>query len=1074
MKCTAWYATVSILLGGLLRGAPVTFDFEAGTADGWEVVEGDLGRFLCNRPVWYNGQPFGKQKQGFLSTIETSAGPWNDRFTGAAESPVFIPSAPEMSFLIGGGKKSSVYVALYAADGRELARATGHNSHIMRRVDWQVPEAVGQPVFLRLVDGGTASYGWLILDDFRAQGRLDPEGNRVRASARIRRTRSQAVAGLRKQIDLGALRGFLTDLVATYGQDFPQGRALLARLDRHAADLAAFAGDGFLALSDAEFGAAIAKLEEIAAFQREAALAHPLLVSYPILFVARHQYAPGHHNTATLHHTGEPSVNAYRPGGALKLLDPKTGVVSVLVDPGAEGVVRDPEVHFDGRKVIFAMRVARNQNYSIYEVEVAPAKGYAVVPGSLRRLTAEPDATDIDPLYLPDGRIVFSSTREPKYCHCNMHIMANLYRMDGDGANIHQIGKSTLFEGHGSLLPDGRILYYRWEYVDRNYGDAEGLWTVNPDGTNHAIYWANNTVSPAAVFDGRAIPGTDRAACIFGSCHDRPWGALAIIDRSKGIDGKEAVARIWPESARSRISIDGSDLPGPFAPDQFVALPSRYEDPFPLADPRTGRGGTYFLVSRSTVPVPSGKPIRNQNDVNGLKMGIFLVDTAGHEILLHAEEPGCFDPMPLAPHPRPRLIPGRRDYTSPTGTLFVSDVYDGTHMQGVKRGDVIALRVVESVEKRFWTEPLWRCAQFNTEHNGRRVRGNTLNRPAISWAGFETKRILGTVPVAADGSAHFEVPAERFVYFQLLDRDGMMVATMRSGTQVQPGETLGCVGCHDNRLNAPPPKRATTALLRPPSALDGWYGPPRTFNYMAEVQPVWDKHCVGCHDFGKKAGEKLVLARDKELVFNASYVELFRNWGEANARIHTVGLGPAALQAPYAVGSHRSRLVALLKRGHQQVKLSAEEMDRIITWIDLGGPYYPDYACAHPTNVAGRAPLTIPQTKHLGKLTGIRLLDGAGNPGYGTHRLWLSFDRPKLSPCLRKLDQQGDAYREALAIIAAGGEELRANPDADLPGFTYCTEHQAREDKYQRLRERELARRKVLAEGGKTYDAALP
>ncbi|NTV37822.1 MAG: hypothetical protein HGA82_01285, partial [Anaerolineales bacterium] len=96
------------------------------------------------------------------------------------------------------------------------------------------------------------------------------------------------------------------------------------------------------------------------------------------------------------------------------------------------------------------------------------------------------DVDDLDPLYLPDGSIVFSSTREPKYCMCNRHIMANLFRMDADGANIHQIGKSTLFEGHGTLMPDGRILYDRWEYVDRNFGDAQGLWTVNPDGTSHA------------------------------------------------------------------------------------------------------------------------------------------------------------------------------------------------------------------------------------------------------------------------------------------------------------------------------------------------------------------------------------------------------------------------------------------------------------------------------------------------------------------------------------------------------------------------------------------------------------
>ncbi|MBM3861327.1 MAG: hypothetical protein FJ395_17000 [Verrucomicrobia bacterium] len=645
-----------------------------------------------------------------------------------------------------------------------------------------------------------------------------------------------------------------------------------------------------------------------------------------------------------------------------------------------------------------------------------------------------------------------------------MHIMANLYRMDGDGANIHQIGKSTLFEGHASLMPDGRVLYYRWEYVDRNFGDAQGLWTVNPDGTSHASYWANNLASPPAVFDGRSIPGTDRVVCIFGSCHDRPWGAMAIVDRSKGLDSEEAVERIWPASARSLVKNVSA-----FICDSFVPLRSRYEDPFPLVDPRTGVGGKYFLVSRSLKPVPADKKIQRSPDLNELVMGLYLVDTFGNEILLHAEKPGCFDPMPLAAHPRPPAMPERRDYKNATGKMYVSDVYQGTHMQGVRRGDVASLRVVESVEKRVWTSPLWHCAQYVAGSRS----GGTLNRPAISWAGFEVKRILGTVPVEKDGSASFEVPAERFVYFQLLDRNGMMIATMRSGAQVQPGETQACIGCHENRLAMRPPSENLLALRHPPTKLTGWRGPIRSFGYLKEIQPIWDKHCIGCHDFGKKAGEKLVLAGDKELVFNASYVELFQNWGKTNALLNTVGLGLAPINPAYAIGSHRSRLVDVLKRGHNKVTLSAQEMDRIVTWIDIGGPYYPDYSCSHPTNVAGRAPISVAQLNRLGELTGISLSDAQGNPGYAGHRLWITFDRPELSPCLRKLDKASAAYREALAIIRAGQDELRRNPEADMDGFRPCDEHQSRETKYQALRDREQTRRHALAAGRKVFDPGI-
>ena len=305
----------------------------------------------------------------------------------------------------------------------------------------------------------------------------------------------------------------------------------------------------------------------------------------------------------------------------------RSGEVKTLLQT-AEGVIRDPEVFFDGSRIVFSMRKNVADSYHIYEIN-ADGSG-------LRQLTFAKDVDDLDPLYLPDGSIVFSSTREPKYCMCNRHIMANLFRMDADGANIHQIGKSTLWEGHGSLMPDGRILYDRWEYVDRNFGDAQALWTVNPDGTSHAVYWGNNTASPGAVIDGRIIPGTERAICVFGSCHDRPWGALAIVDRSIGLDGVQPVVRTWPPEATNLVRQSGWQI---F--DTFTAVKLKYQNPFPL-------GEKHFLCSRMT-----GK---------GEQMGIYLLDLFGNEVLLHAEAPGCFDPMPLGPRSASAGDTTRRDY----------------------------------------------------------------------------------------------------------------------------------------------------------------------------------------------------------------------------------------------------------------------------------------------------------------------------------------------------------------------------------------------------------------------------
>jgi hypothetical protein len=615
--------------------------------------------------------------------------------------------------------------------------------------------------------------------------------------------------------------------------------------------------------------------------------------------------------------------------------------------------------------------------------------------------------------------------------------MANLFRMDPDGANIHQIGKNTLHEAHASLMPDGRIIYDRWEYVDRNFGDAQGLWTVNPDGTNHAVYYGNNTLAPGGAIDARSIPGAEQVLCIFGSTHDRPWGALTILDRRLGVDGAAPVVRLWPAEAIDLIGGIGASMPVPlnykhtYAFDNLRPIRPKYEDPYPLND-------KYFLCSRMTG--------------NEEQMGIYLVDVFGNELLLHAEQPGCYDPMPLGPRPRPPVVPSRRDFRNEHGCLYVLDVYNGTHMQGVKDGQVKYLRVVESPEKRFWTYVYW--------------DGQGKHCPGMNWHGFENKRILGSVPVEEDGSAYFEVPSGKFVYFQLLDANGMMIQSMRSGTMVQSGETTGCAGCHENRRIAPPPAKATVpmALQRPPSRLTGWYGAARQFSYMAEVQPVLDKHCAGCHDYGKEAGKKLNLARDRTPFFNVSYTDLWQK-----KYIKAIGAGPAQIQQPYSWGSHASTVIEVIRSGHMGIKLDKESFDRLVTWIDINGPYYPYFASAYPENLAGRSPLNDRQIQRLSELTGVNLSELARHSRELGPQV--SFDRPQLSPCLEKLTDHNDPkYVEALGIIRAGKEMLEEHPRADMPGFQACPLDRHRQHKYAMRRHAELCSQEAIRTGTKVYD----
>ena len=785
----------------------------------------------------------------------------------------------------------------------------------------------------------------------------------------------------------------------------------------------------------------------------------PLLTAQPFVFVTRHQYTRGHHNTETFYPSikSEFKTGKFTPGGALKIIDFKTGKETTLLET-ATGIIRDPEVHFDGKRILFSMQKNAADSYHIYEINTDGS--------GLKQLTFVKDADDIDPFYLADDHIGFSSTREPKYCGCNRHIMANLYRMEPDGANIHQISKNTLFDGHGVLLPDGRILYDRWEYVDRNYGDAQGLWVCNPDGTNHAIYWGNNTPSPAGAIDARPIPGTDKVIAILAATHERPWGALAIIDRKIGLEGPKPIVKIWPESAIKHV---WESAPAPhFGIDDIRAVTQKFEDPYPLDE-------KHFICARQiTAGVNDSWGGVSKTD----KTGLFLVDTAGNETLLYSDEKyGCFDPMPVAPRIRPPVLPMRRDYSSKTGTFYVLDVYNGTHMEGVKRGDAKYLRVVEVPEKRFWSK-------------GRAWKAQGTVYPAISWDDFNTKKILGTVPVNEDGSAYFEVPAEKFVYFQLLDKDGVMIQSMRSGTMVQPGEQNGCVGCHDDRLATVPAKSNIGAIFkRRPDKLQLRNGvESKEFSYREEVQPVFDKHCVSCHNPEKSAGKKLNLSGGAAQVFNPSYAELW-----AKKYIAPVGAGPARILPARSWGSSRSKLVTVLSKKHGNALLNKEELEKIVTWIDLNAPYYPSYATSYPDNPYGRSPLSELETRQLAKLTGVQIAPGnhdrggeltsdaarAAN-GYREAVMLrlasnLNFDEPEKSPVLAGLKAKSpEKYAEAVKILEEGKKRIAANGSNDLSGFKYCPTDAWREERYQAFRRREEANRASIRNGQKHYDEEKP
>ncbi len=710
-----------------------------------------------------------------------------------------------------------------------------------------------------------------------------------------------------------------------------------------------------------------------------------------ILYIERAQYERDHHNTETLFQYGEINTQKFNGGSAMRIYDVDTKEITTLVE-SEQGVVRDPELSFDAKKVIFSMRNNIEDGYHIYEINIDGS--------ALRQLTFAQGVSDIDPLYLPDGGIIFSSTRDPKYCMCNRHIMANLFRMNSDGSNITQIGVSTLFEGHATLLNDGRIIYDRWEYVDRNFGDAQALWTVNPDGTKHAIYYGNNTGVPGGVIDARAIPGSDKVACIFSSCHDVAWGALAIIDRKLGVDGVEAVVDIFPKEGREMVAAQKGNW------DKFREIKVHYEDPFPLSE-------SDFLVSRTIdTTTNSGQPA----NVPKLKTAIYYVNTDGREEQVLSGEKSLFDPMIVEARIAPNAIPEMRNYEDKVGTFYVQNVYEGTHMEGVERGVAKYLRIIETPAKRSWTTNNW--------------KGQGAQAPGVNWHSFEVKNILGVVPIEEDGSANFEAPSGIFVYFQLLDKDMKMIHSMRSGVSLMPGEVNGCIGCHEDRLNIPPSSPTLPmALAKGATKLDEWIDESRVnFSYVERVQPILDLRCVKCHDFDPENRGKLVLAGDKNPYFNASYINLY-----VNKCVSLIGGGPAAIQQAYSWGSHKSLLTDVIDNRHathKKVKLTDEERELLYTWMDINGTYYPTYESSFGDNVAGRSPLNPQEITELGKLTGINF--GHLNAFSRKLTAQISFERAELSPCLDSIRDDEEKFARAVEILKIGLKRLEATPRGDI------------------------------------------
>ena len=396
--------------------------------------------------------------------------------------------------------------------------------------------------------------------------------------------------------------------------------------------------------------------------------------------------------------------------------------VAVLLDARG-GSVRDPQVHYDGRKILFSHRSAGTDYYHLYEINLDGRELKQLTTGAF---------DDIEPTYLPDGDIVFVSTRCKRWVNCWMTQVATLYRCDADGTNIRRLSANTEQDNTPWVLPDGRLLYTRWEYVDRSQVEFHHLWAMNPDGTGQAIYYGN--MHPGTVIiDAKPIPGTNKVVASFSPGHgvNEHAGIATVLSAKKGPDDQS--------------------VPRPLHRGRWT------RDPYALTE-------QCFLAARGRE--------------------IILLDGRGREEILYTYRgPGdVHEPRPIMARPREPILAARSHPSEPTGQIILADVYRGRNLPGVKRGDIRKLLVLESLPK-----PV-----------------NFSGGPDLtSWLGtFTLERVLGTVPVEEDGSASFEVPADRQIFFEALDENGLSVKRMQSWCTVRPGEVVSCVGCHEERTES--------------------------------------------------------------------------------------------------------------------------------------------------------------------------------------------------------------------------------------------------------------------------------
>ncbi|HEX2958347.1 MAG TPA: hypothetical protein VHO70_16045 [Chitinispirillaceae bacterium] len=663
------------------------------------------------------------------------------------------------------------------------------------------------------------------------------------------------------------------------------------------------------------------------ALNRELMMASPSLDFTDLLFIERGIVGPGNEID------GEHMCDQYfghnaRTGGGMFILknfasnSQKVNIMNGVTVPSgtnkgklmSSGTFLSPELSYDGKTILFAWSSGGKEKwnpqnrFNLFKINIDGT--------GITRLT-DGNFDDMHPCLLPSGRVVFISTRRGGYGRCHQRAVPTytLFSMKSDGSDIICLSNHETNEFHPSVISDGRLVYTRWDYVDRDLAAAHHIWLCNPDGTNPRAYHGNyatpfNTIErwggytdgraqrPWAEYNARSIPGSTKLVAIAGPHHGQSFGSIILINHDVRDDGKMSqVTRVTPDARFPESEVNSKEY--------------RYGTPWAISE-------NVFLCNYNSTLV--------------------LLDKGGSKQVLYTttSDPNLrpIYPIPVKERQKPvelavQTFQGERHTgTSPKATVSIMNVYStdtiGKLPPGVK---VKQLRIMQVLAK---STPMTNDPLIGTT-------GDT-------WGGGIARMPLGVVPVEDDGSAYFEAPVGKEIFFQLLDSNGYAIQSMRSATYVHSGEQMTCYGCHEDKWSALPPLANRKAMSRLPSKIETEFSSYYPFGFHRNVEPVFKNTCLPCHT---KEGKGLQKMDYQSVVgpttsgFNDANVESKRYaFFYTSSQGCTMNMHQGSRTLPGRFGAMESRMGKALRNldAHKTAikngVIKPEDLRKVTLWLD--------------------------------------------------------------------------------------------------------------------------------------------